>query len=50
MGYDFQPVDSLVDEIKGTAGFLTKIFSTRFNFVFAVAIIGTILAINFLLN
>jgi hypothetical protein len=50
MGYDYQPIDSLVDDIKGTVGYLTTILSTRQNFVFAFIIIGTILAINFLLN
>lgn len=50
MGYDLQPIDSLVDEIKGTVGLITKFLSTRQNFVVAAIIIGAILAINFLLN
>jgi hypothetical protein len=50
MDYDFQPVDSLVDEIKGTVGYLSKIFSPRLNLVYVVVIFGAILAVNFLLN
>lgn len=50
MGYDSHPIESLVDEIKGTVGFLTNILSTRLNYVFAVVIIGAIIAINFLLK
>lgn len=50
MGYDYQPIDSLVDEIKGTIGYISKFLSTRQNFVFAAIIVGAILAINFFLN
>jgi hypothetical protein len=50
MGYDTQPIDSLVDDIKGTTGFISKIFSPKLNFVFAVVVFGAILAITFFLN
>jgi hypothetical protein len=50
MDYDFDPIDSLVDEIKGTTGYLSKIFTPRLNFVLAVVIFGTILAFGFFLN
>jgi hypothetical protein len=50
MEYDFQPIGSLVDEIKGTVAYLSKIFSPRLNLVYIVIIFGAILAVNFLLN
>jgi hypothetical protein len=49
MDYNFEPVDSLVDEIKGTAGYLSKIFSPRLSVAFAV-VVGALLAFRFLLT
>jgi hypothetical protein len=50
MSYDTQPIDSLVDEIKGTTRFISKIFSPPANFVFMAVILGALLAINFFFN
>ena len=50
MDYDLNPIDSLIDEIKGTTGFLSSIFSTKNYVFFIVVIFGTILSINLLLN
>lgn len=48
MDYDFDPVDSLVDDIKGTTNYLSKIFSPRLSVVFAVVVFGAILVVRFL--
>lgn len=50
MNYDYDPINSLVDEIKGTTGFLSSIFSPRNYVFFFIVIFGTILSINLLLN
>lgn len=50
MSYDTQPIDSLIDEIKGTTRFISRIFSPQVNFVFMAVIVGALLAINFLFN
>lgn len=46
MQYTNDPVDGMVDEIKGTAGVLAKVLFAGFNLVFIV-IIGVILVSNF---
>ena len=46
MQYNNDPVDGMVDEIKGTAGILAKVLFAGFNLVFVV-IIGVILVSNF---
>ena len=48
MDNNMQPLDSLVDEIKGTTGYLSNIFSARLNLVFAIVVLGAILAITIL--
>jgi hypothetical protein len=50
MRYDTQAIDALVDEIKGAARFLAGFYSPRANFIFAVIILGTLVAINLLFN
>ena len=42
----FDPVDTLIDEIKGTSGFLARIFFTRHSIFAAVVIVGAILAVE----
>jgi hypothetical protein len=46
MQYTNDPVDGMVDEIKGTAGILAKVIFAGFNLIFVV-IIGVILVSNF---
>ena len=46
MQYNNDPVDGMVDEIKGTAGILAKVLFAGFNLIFVV-IIGVILVSNF---
>jgi hypothetical protein len=46
MQYTNDPVDGMVDEIKGTAGILAKVLFAGFNLIFVV-IIGVILVSNF---
>jgi hypothetical protein len=48
MQYTNDPIDGLVDEIKGTAGVLTKILFAGFNVVFIV-VLGLILVSNFVM-
>jgi len=46
MQYTNDPIDGLIDEIKGTTGVLAKVLFAGFNLVFFV-IVGIILVSNF---
>lgn len=48
MDFDFDPIDSLVNDIKGTTNYLSKILSPRRSFVFAAVILGAVLVVRFL--
>ena len=50
MNYDIQAIDALVDEIKGAARFISRIFSTQVRFIFAVIILSVFIAINLLVD
>ena len=48
MSYNVIPIDSLVNEIKGTSGFLAKVIFQRILLV--VVVFGGVLAVKLLLN
>ncbi len=50
MDNSLNPVDALVNEIKGTTNFIGKIFATRVFFVFALIVSGAVIAISVFVN
>jgi len=45
-----QQVDSLVDEIKGTTGFLRKLLSNNPKVLFLVLIVGAVVAVTIIVG
>jgi len=43
MNYDFQPVDKLVDQVKGNTKFLNKVFFSRVSLAALVVLSGIFL-------
>jgi hypothetical protein len=41
---EYQTVDGLIEDIKGTTGFLSNLFSSKFGLVFMVIIFGVIVS------
>jgi hypothetical protein len=48
MSTEFQSVETLIDGIKGTTGFLSSLFSRKSGLVFAFIVLGVILSKLFL--
>ena len=44
MSYEFQSVEALVDGVKGTAGFLSSLFSRKPGMVFLFLVLGVVLS------
>lgn len=47
---NFNPIDSLVEEIKGTSSVLEKVFFLRLNIVLVIIIFGVIITAKLLLG
>lgn len=43
MNYDFQPVDKLVDQVKGNTNFLNKVLFSRVSFAAVILLSGLFL-------
>jgi hypothetical protein len=43
MNYDFQPVDNLVEQVKGNTKFLNKVFFSRVSVVAVIVLSGLFL-------
>lgn len=50
MSYNVIPIDSLVNEIKGTSGFLAKVLFRRVNLYLVIIVFGGILVVKLLLK
>jgi hypothetical protein len=44
MSTEFQSVETLIDGIKGTTGFLSSLFSRKSGLVFAFIVLGVVLS------